>query len=199
MRKKAKNIKLPPGVYKHAELEKIFGSKMAVKRAVEAGAIEKISRAFYATPDIPFNQAFFSIVKKFYQGAVISKRTLLYYYKLTTDQPSFVDIDVETDSKLRNSTDLISVHRTNKMFSMTSLEVNSVKFKCYTIERSLFEVLYFEKKPGQLTSEVIHNYLANHKYEPAIIHKIAQKFGKRGLELASLIQVLAGNNFRGAN
>ena len=196
MKKKTKNIKLPSGVYKHAELEKIFGSKMATKRALEAGAIEKISRAFYATPDIPSNQAFFSIVKKFYQGAVISKRTLLYHYKLTTDQPSIIDIDVDTETKLRNSTDLISVYRTNKIFSTISLEFNSVKLKCYSVERALFEVLHFEKKPGQLTSEVIHNYLANHKYEPAIIHKIAQKFGTRGLELASLVQVLSGNKFR---
>jgi hypothetical protein len=199
MKKKAQNTKLLSGVYKHAELEKIFGSKMAVKRAVEAGVIEKISRAFYATPDVPSNQAFYSVIKKFYPGSVISKRTLLYHYKLTTDQPSVIDIDVDTDSKLRNSTDLISVYRTNKIFSTTSLEINSVKLKGYSVERALFEVLHFEKKPGQLTSEVIHNYLANHKYEPATIHKIAQKTGKRGLELASLIQVLAGNKFRKAN
>jgi hypothetical protein len=186
-------------VYKHAELEKIFGSKMAVKRAVEAGKIEKISRAFYATPDVPSNQALYSVIKKFYAGTLISKRTLLYHYKLTTDQPSVIDIDVDTDSKLRNSTDLISVYRTNKIFSTTSLEINSVRLKGYSVERALFEVLHFEKKPGQLTSEVVHNYLANHKYAPATIHKIAQKFGKRGLELASLIQVLAGNKFRKAN
>lgn len=199
MKKKAKNINLMSGVYKHAELEQIFGSKMAVKRAVDAGMIEKISRAFYSTPDVPSNQAFYSVIKKFYSGAVISKRTLLYQYKLTTDQPSVIDIDVDTDSKLRNSTDLVSVFRTNKIFSTTSLEFNSVKLKGYSVERALFEVLHFEKKPGQLTSEVVHNYLANHKYEPATIHKIAQKFGKRGLDLANLIQVLAGNKFRKAN
>jgi predicted transcriptional regulator of viral defense system len=198
MRKKAKNIKLISGVYKHAELEKILGSKMNVKRAVDAGKLEKISRAFYATPDVPSNQAFYSVIKKFYAGAVISKRTLLYHYKLTTDQPSVIDIDVDTDSKLRNSTDLISVYRTNKIFSTTSLDINSVKLKAYTLERALFEVLHFEKKPSQLTSEVIHNYLTNHKYKPATIHKIAQKLGKRGLELARLIQVLAGNKFRKA-
>lgn len=196
MRKKAKKIKLTSGVYKHAELEKIFGSKMAVKRAVEAGIIEKISRAFYSTPDVPSNQTFYVVIKKFYSGAVISKRTLLYHYKLTTDQPPAIDIDVRSDSKFRNSTDLIKVYRTNKIFNTTSIEINSVKLKGYTIERALFEVLHFEKKPGQLTSEVIHNYLAYHKYEPATIHKIAQKFGKRGLELASLIQVLAGNKLR---
>ena len=199
MNKKAKNVKLTSGIYKHAELEQIFGSKMAAKRALEAGKIEKISRAFYATPDVPSNQAFYAVIKKFYAGAVISKRTLLYHYKLTTDQPSAIDIDVDTESKLRNSTDLISVYRTTKIFSTTSLEINSVKLKGYSVERALFEVLYFEKKHGQLTSEVIHNYLANHKYEPANIHKIAQKFGKRGLDLASLIQVLAGNKFRKAN
>lgn|GEM_PF-2145805 len=199
MKKKTKNIKLLSGIYKHAELERIFGSKMSVKRAVEAGTIEKISRAFYTTPDIPSNQAFFAIIKKFYRGAVISKRTLLYHYKLTTDQPSVIDIDVDTDSKLRNSTDLISVYRTNKIFNTTSLEINSVKLKCYSVERALFEVLYFEKKFGQLTSEVIHNYLTSNKYEPAAIHKISQKFGKRGLELAGLIQILAGNKFRKAS
>ena len=172
---------------------------MAVKRAVEAGVIEKISRAFYATPDIPSNQAFFCIIKKFYQGAVISKRTLLYHYKLTTDQPSVIDIDVDTNSKLRNSTDLISVCRTNKIFSTILQAFNSVKLKCYSVERALFEVLHFEKKPGQLTSEVIHNYLTYYKYKPAAIHKIANKFGKRGLELADLIQILAGNKFRIAN
>jgi hypothetical protein len=173
--------------------------RMAVKRALETGAIEKISRAFYATPDVPSNQAFYSVIKKFYQGAVISKRTLLYHYKLTTDQPSSIDVDVNTDSKLRNSTDLINVYRTNKIFNTTTLQINSVKLKGYSVERALFEVLHFEKKPGQLSSEVIHNYLTNHKYEPAIIHKIAQQFGKRGLELASLIQVLAGNKFRKTN
>jgi hypothetical protein len=198
MTKKAINISLVTGVYKHIELEKIFGSKMAVKRAVEAGMIEKISRAFYATPNVPSNQAFYLIVKKYYHGAVISKKTLLYHYQLTTDQQSVIDIDVETSSKLRNSTDLVSVYRTNKIFSTTEIKINSVTLKCYSVERALFEVLHFEKKPGQLTSEVIHSYLANHKYEPATIHKIAKKFGKRGLELAALIQVLAGNKFRKA-
>lgn len=199
MKKKAKNTVLLSGVYKHAELEQFFGSKMAVKRALAAGKIDKISRAFYATLDVPSNRAFYSVIKKFYTAAVISKRTLLYHYKLTTDQPSSIDIDVDTGSKLRNDTDLISVYRTNKIFSTTSLEINSVKLKGYSVERALFEVLHFEKKPGQLTSEVVHNFLANHKYEPATIHKIAQKFGKRGLELASLIQILAGNKFRVAN
>lgn len=196
MKKKEKNIELLSGVYKHAELAKLFGSKMAVKRAVEVGTIENISRAFYATPDVPSNQAFFSVIKKFYKGAVISKRTLLYQYKLTTDQPLLIDIDVDTDSKLRSSTDLINAHRTNKMFGTTFLEINSVKLKGYSVERALFEVLHFEMKPGHLTSEVIHNYLAIYQYEPATIHKIAQRFGKRGIELASLIQVLAGNKFR---
>ncbi|HPI41028.1 MAG TPA: hypothetical protein PLJ21_09500 [Pseudobdellovibrionaceae bacterium] len=172
---------------------------MAVKRAVEAGTIEKVSRAFYSTPEIPSNQAYYLIIKKFFPNAVISKKTLLYNYKLTTDQPSAIDIDVDTRSKLRNSTDLIGIWRTNKIFSTTSLEINSVKLKCYTVERALFEVLHFEKNPGQLASEVVHNYLNNHKYEPATIHKIAQKFGKRGLEFAGLIQVLAGNKLRKTN
>lgn len=196
MKKKANKIKLLSGVYKHAQLEKIFGSKMAVKRAVEAGAIEKISRAFYATPNVPSNQVFYSVIKKFYAGAVISKRTLLYHYKLTTDQPSVIDIDVDTGSKLRNSTDLVSVYRTNKIFSTTSLEINSIKLKCYSVERALFEVLFFEKIPGQLTSEVIHNYLDTYKFAPDLVYKIAQRFGKRGLELSTLIQVIAGNKFR---
>ncbi len=199
MKKKAKNVRLLSGVYKHAELQKIFGSNMAVKRAVEAGAIEKISRGFYSTPDVPTTQAFFTVIKKFYPGAVISKRTLLYHYKLTTDQPAIIDIDVDLDSKLRNGTDLISVYRTNKIFNTTSLTMNSVKLKCYSVERALFEVLHFEKKPGQLTSEVIHNYLAKNKIEPAKIYKIAERFGRRGLEFANLIQVLAGNKFRVAN
>lgn len=107
---------------------------------------------------------------------------------------------VRKSPKKRNlGVQIRSRYRTNKIFSTTSLEINSVKLKCYSIERALFEVLHFEKKPGQLTSEVIHNYLANHKYEPATLHKIAQKIGKRGLELANLIQVLAGNKFRVAN
>lgn len=187
---------LKQGVYKHIELEKTMGSKMAVKRAVEAGVLEKIARGYYATPDIPINKAFFLIVKRFYKEGVISKGTLLYHYKLTTYQPSTIDLDVNSDSKLRNNTDLISIHRTNKIFNTSFLEFNSVQLKCYSIERAVFEVLYFEKKFGQLTSEVIHNYLANYQYTPATIHQIAQKFGKRGLDLASLIQVLAGNKFR---
>jgi predicted transcriptional regulator of viral defense system len=193
MNKKAKTLTLPTGVYKHAELEKIFPSKMAIKRAVEAGIIEKISRAFYSTPDVPSNQAFYLVIKRFYPKAVISKRSLLYQYKLSTDLPSAIDIDVDTSSKLRKNTDLISLYRTNKIFNTTSLEINSVKIKAYSVERALFEVLHFEKKPGQLTSEVVHNYLKSYKYDPAAIHKIAQRFGQRGLQLATLIQVLAGN------
>lgn len=193
MSKKTKSLS---GVFKHAELEKVLGSKTAIKRAVEAGLIIKISRAFYASPDSPLNQSFYLIIKSFYKNSVVSKRSLLYHYKLTTDQPELIDIDVETNSKLRKSTDLINVYRTNKIFNTTFGEFNSVKLKCYSIERSLFEVLYFEKKPGQLTAEVIHNYLTLYKYEPAIIHRIAQKFGKRGLELSNLIQVLSRDKFR---
>jgi len=196
MKKKVMTKDLRSGVYKHSELVEMFGSKMAVKRSLEAGRIEKISRAFYSTPDIPSNRAFYSVIKKFYPSAVISKRTILYHFKLTTDQPSAIDIDVNTDSKLRNGTDLINLYRTKKIFSTTSMEINSINLNCYTVERALFEVLYFEKKPGQLSSEVIHNYLSSYKYSPAKIHKIAQKFGKRGLELANFIQVVAGNKFR---
>lgn len=198
MNKKAKHFKLVSGVYKHAELEKLFGSKMAVKRAAQAGVIEKITSSFYVTPEVPLNQVFPLVIKKFYQGAVISKRTLLYHYKLTKAQPSVIDIDVATDSILRNGTELIRIYRTNKIFSTHTLSISSVRLKCYSVERALFEVLHFEKKPNHLASEVIHNYLANHKYEPATILKIAQKFGKRGLELANLIQVSAGNKFRKA-
>ena len=194
--KKLKNTKLRSGVYKHAELEHVLGSKMAVKRAVQAGTVDKISRGFYATPDISSNQAFFAVIKKFYKGAIVSKKTLLYHYRLTTDQPSIIDIDVHTNSKLRNSTDLMCVYRTNKIFNTQTAEFNLVKLKCYSVERALFEILHFEKKSGQLTAEVIHNYIANYKYDPAMIYKIAQKFGKRGLELANLIQVLAGNKFK---
>ena len=196
MSKKLKNTKLRSGVYKHAELEHGLGSKMAVKRAVQAGTVDKISRGFYATPDISSNQAFFAVIKKFYKGAIVSKKTLLYHYRLTTDQPSIIDIDVHTNSKLRNSTDLMCVYRTNKIFNTQAAEFNLIKLKCYSVERALFEILHFEKKSGQLTAEVIHNYIANYKYDPAMIYKIAQKFGKRGLELANLIQVLAGNKFK---
>lgn len=194
MRRKVKKIQLISGVYKHAELEMIFCSKMAVKRAATFGLIERISRGFYSTPDVPINQTFFSVIKKFYSEAVISKRTLLYHYQLTTDQPITIDIDVNTNSTLRNSTDLIELHRTNKIFSTKTTEFNGIKLKCYTIERALFEVLYFEKRPGPLTSEVIHNYLANHKYKPTTIYKLSHLFGKRGLDLANLIQIMAGNN-----
>ena len=166
-----KKIKLLPGVYKHSELEQIFGSKMAVKRALEAGTIEKTSRALYATLEIPSNRIFYLAIKKFYPNSVISKRTLLYHYRLTTHQPTAIDIDVATHSKLRNSTDLISVYRTKKIFNIQFLDFNFIKLKCYTVERALFEVLYFEKKSGQLTSEVVHNYLSNYKYSPAIIQK----------------------------
>lgn len=192
MSKKTKSLS---GVFKHAELEEIMGSKTAIKRAVESGVIIKISRAFYASPDTPLNKSFYLIIKSFYKNALISKRSLLYHYKLTTDQPNLIDIDVEASSKLRKSTDLINVYRTNKIFNTTFDDFNLVKLKCYSVERALFEVLYFEKTPGQLTAEVIHNYLALFKYEPAIIHKIAQKFGKRGLDLANLIQVLSRNKF----
>ncbi len=196
MKEKAQESKLESGVYKHSDLAKILGSKMAVKRALKKGTIEKISRAYYSTPDIPSDQAHFSVVQKFYPDAVISKRTLLHHYKLTTDQSAGIDIDVDSDSKLRNSTDLICVHRSTKIFNVVSLKINSAKVRGYSIERALFEVLHFEKRPGQLTTEVIHNFLANYKYEAATIHKIAQRFGNRGLDLANLMQVIAGNKFR---
>ncbi len=196
MSKKTSEIKLNSGVYKHSELEAIYGTKMAVKRAFESGKFEKISRGFYMTSDIPINRAYFEVTKKFYPKSVISKRTLLYHYKLTTNQPQEIDLDVSHDSKLRNSTDLICVHRTNKIFGTVFNDFNAVRLKCYSVERALFEVLYFEKKPGQLTSEVVHNYLSQHKYDPAVIFKIAHKFGNRGQALANLILVMSGNKYR---
>lgn len=196
MNKTPNEKSIKSGVYKHSELELIFGSKMAIKRAVEDGQIEKVSRGYYATLDVPINKAFYLIINKFYSNAVISKKSLLYHYKLTTDQPNLIDLDVKADSVLRNNTDLINIYRTNKLFNTTKQEINFVKLKCYSIERALFEVLYFEKKAGPLTSEVIHNYLQNYSYQPALIHKISQKFGKRGMEFENLIKVLAGSKFR---
>lgn len=195
-KKEAKVPTIKSGVYKHAELAEILGSSMAVKRALAAQLIEKISRGFYCTPDIATNKAYYNVIKKFYKDAVISKRTLLYHYRLTTNQPDLIDVDVPQTSKLRKGTDLLEVHRTNKVFGLSHAEFNGIKLKCYSVERALFDVLYFEEKFGSLTSEVIHNYLATYKYEPAAIHTLALKFGSRGVHLANLIQVMAGDKFR---
>lgn len=196
LNKKSKKIILKSGVYKHFDLVQTLGSNMAVKRAVAKGLVEKISRGFYATTDIPTNKTFFLVIKKYYPAAVISKRTLMYHYHLTTDQPPIIDIDFSSNSKYRNSTDLLNINRTNKIFSLCYEDFNSVKLKCYSRERALFEVLCFEKKPGQLTAEVIQNYLANNKYQPTKIFKIAKKFGRPGLDLANLIHLLAETKFR---
>jgi hypothetical protein len=37
---------------------------MAVKRASDAGLIEKITRGYYAAPDVATNQAYYLIIKK---------------------------------------------------------------------------------------------------------------------------------------
>ncbi len=194
-RKEAKVPTIKSGVYKHSELTEMLGSRMAVKRALTAQLIEKVSRGFYCTPDIATNEAYYSVIKKFYKEAVISKRTLLYHYRLTTNQPDLIDVDVPQTSKLRKGTDLLEVHRTNKIFGLSSAEFNGIKLKCYSVERALFEVLSFEEKPGSLTSEIIHNYLASFKYDPAAIHALGLKFGSRGAQLANLIQVMAGDKF----
>lgn len=196
MRDSNRKKHIKSGVYKHSELTQILGSPMAVKRALQARLVEKISRGFYATPDIAENQAFFAVIKKFYKDAVISKRTLLYHFRLTTNQPELIDVDVPQSSVLRKDTDLVSVCRTNKVFGLINHDFNGIKLKCYSVERALFEVLHFENKPGSLTSEVIRNYLSNFKYEPGVIHKLAAKFGTRGLQLENLIQVMAGDKYR---
>lgn len=192
-KKEAKVSTIKSGVYKHSELTEMLGSHTAVKRALAAQLIEKVSRGFYCTPDIATNEAYYSVIKKFYKDAVISKRTLLYHYRLTTDQPDLIDIDVPQTSKLRKGTDLLEIHRTNKIFGLTDAVFNGIKLKCYSVERALFEVLSFEEKPGSLTSEIIHNYLTGFRYEPADVHALGLKFGSRGAQLANLIQVMAGD------
>lgn len=196
MGRKYNSDQIESGVYKHEKLVEFFGSAMAVKRALASGKFERITRGFYATTDIPFNRAYYLIIKNFYKKAVISKRTLLYHYRLTTNQPEQIDIDVPQQTKLRHSTDLLEIHRTNKLFSVSKSDFNGVSLRCYSVERALFEVLYFEKTSGSLTSEVIHNFLAHFKYEPALIYKIGLRFGKPGLQLAKLIQVVAGDKYR---
>jgi len=195
-KKEAKVLTIKSGVYKHSELSEMLGSRMAVKRALAAQLIEKVARGFYCTPDIATNKAYYSVVKKFYKDAVISKRTLLYHYRLTTNQPDLIDVDVPQTSKLRKGTDLLEVHRTNKIFGLSFAEFNGIKLRCYSVERALFEVLSFEETPGSLVSEVVHNYLASFKYEPAAIHALGLKFGARGTQLANLIQVMAGDKLR---
>ncbi|HEY8269672.1 MAG TPA: hypothetical protein VIG33_02200 [Pseudobdellovibrionaceae bacterium] len=194
-KKEAKVSAIKSGVYKHSELTEMLGSRMAVKRALAEQLVEKVSRGFYCTPDIATNEAYYRVIKKFYKDAVISKRTLLYHYRLTTNQPDLIDVDVPQTSKLRNGTDLLEVHRTNKIFGLSSAEFNGIKLKCYSVERALFDVLSFEEKPGSLTSEIIHNYLSSFKYEPAVIHALGLRFGSRGAQLANLIQVMAGDKF----
>ncbi len=187
------NLTIKSGIYKNSELLKILGNPATIKKFLNIGAVEKISRGFYATPDIPTNKTFFLIIQKFYKKSVISKRTLLHHYGLTTAQPELIDLDVSQNSQLRLSTDLVKIHRTNKIFEIEMILFNGVLLRTYSVERSLFEVLYFEKTAGSLTSEVIRNYLARYEYKPAVIFNISKKFGKNGAQLANLIHVVAGD------
>nr|BFD64820.1 hypothetical protein BdHM001_35010 [Bdellovibrio sp. HM001] len=188
--------RLESGVYATSELEKIYGNRMAVKRAFEAGEINKVIRGYYSTPDLSEPRNTFVMIAKFCPDAVVSNLSILQHYGLSQEYVDKVHLDVPNESGYREGNELIEFHRSRKMVGVTDISVNGVDLKGYSIHRALFEVIAVEANgAGNATREAVNAYVKSGEADINELRQFAELFGSRGEDIVERVRtVMAGRN-----
>lgn len=183
-------------VYTTEDLCKIVGNRMAVASLLESGAIERLARGLYVHSEVPYLKGYFLAAKKYHPEGVVSKGTALFHHGLTNFQPDLIDLDVDRESSYRNSTEIFFFHRTTKINNVVLENFQGVSLPCYSLERTVFEVLSVEKGFGDLAREVAHNF-ASKPFNAKKLLEISVLFGKKGQRLVDMVFSAKGpQNFK---
>lgn len=126
-------------VLRSKELEKILGSRIAIKRQTEEGKLQALGSGIYASPSLDPIVASALAVTKYYPKAVISDRTALFLHGLNDAAVSRIDVDIPSSTSLRNR--LLEVHRVvpSRLVGIGTVKMAGHSVRAYDLERTLCE------------------------------------------------------------
>ena len=126
-------------VLKSKELERILGSRVAIKRKVEAGELQALGSGIYSSPALDPMIAAALAVAKFFPRAVLSGRTALFIHKLSDHGVERLDVDIAKTTSLNNR--MLEVHRVapSRLTGITKLKLEGQPVRIYDLERTLCE------------------------------------------------------------
>ena len=136
----AKTKKLPKSfVLRSKDLERILGSRVAIKRKVEAGELQALGSGIYSSPALDPTIAAALAVAKFFPRAVLSSRTALFLYKLSDHSVERLHVDIAKTTSLTNR--MLEVHRVvpSRLTGITKLKLEGQHVRIYDLERTLCE------------------------------------------------------------
>jgi predicted transcriptional regulator of viral defense system len=145
-----------------AELLKVAGGYVQIKRKAEAGIITPLGSGIYAAPSLdPFVAAVLAVAK-YYPDAVISNLTALVIHGLSDEFIDRVDVDLLRGTSLRNR--MLKVHRITqpRMTGVTDLKFHSESIRIYDLERTLCES-YRLSPAGPIFYKALKRYLSKKK------------------------------------
>jgi predicted transcriptional regulator of viral defense system len=163
-------------VLRSKDLEAYFGSRVAIKRSAESGALQSVGSGIYASPSLDPFIASAIAVTKFFPRAVISNRTALYFHKLSDFAVERIDVDILNDTKISNR--LLHVHRVanSKLVGITKISLAGHLIKIYDLERTLCEA-YRLDPAGPDFFKALKRYLKHHEPNSNKIKKYDKALG----------------------
>lgn len=159
------------GVLKTAELKDLGLSSRQIKRLLDDGIITKIKRGFYELKDYIVRDEV--IIARLFPQAVIFLESALFYYGYTDRIPSAWQIAVNKYSeatKYNIEYPLIEPFYLEPKFiniGVSTIKIDGVRVRIYDRERTLCDVLRYEKK---LEKEVFNNAINRYIEDPKKKH-----------------------------
>lgn len=147
-------------VMKNADLAKIVGNNVQVKRLADSGAIIALGSGFYAHPSVDPFLAYVLVVARYYPDAVISNITSLVIHALSDERVEGIDVDIGRNRSIRNR--IFRAHRVPDahLIGMTTIEYVGHAIKIYDVERSLCDA-YKIDPGGHIFFKAVKRYVAS--------------------------------------
>lgn len=168
------------GVLKTSELTQLGLSSRQIKKLLEEGIISKIKTGYYELVEAMVNEE--AIISKLFPEAVVFLESALLYYGYTDRIPSSWQLAVDKHSeKSIYKLDYPQVepyYLEKKLLGigLTSVQLNGIEVRIYDRERTICDVLRYEKK---LEREVFRNAIQRYLKDPQKNIRTLLEYGEK--------------------
>jgi len=146
-------------VLRSNELEKIVGTRQAIRRAVNAGMLHQVCRGLYSVGElIPRHKALFVVLGKYYPDAIISQKSAMVFQELLDESLDKIDLDVPREDNPPRKHEFYNFNRKATLIGWEEKEIEGRKIRVYSRERCLFEALSIDGYSGELFHKVLLRY-----------------------------------------
>lgn len=145
-------------LFSYEECKEKYHTDYAIRKAVLAGNLIKISRGIYSDTGKEYD---LSVIRRLYPYAVFTMNSAFYYHGLTDTIPNKYYLITDKDStKIRDSRVVQYFDNSDSLgFGTEEIEIDGSFVKIFSRERMLVELVRYKKKmPFDYYKEIIGNY-----------------------------------------